>query len=64
MNNAKVEFKIIKNSKNKKTYSIKLSPADNFLTIYVFGDESDNCIKVIRISKKWLLKEIISNLES
>lgn len=59
---AKAEFKIIRNTKSKKTYSIKISPLDNYITIYVFSDDSINCIRVLRVSKKWLLKELISSL--
>ena len=57
-----VQFKTLYNSKKKKTFSVKIDRFDSCITVYVFDELEKNIIKVLRIKKNWLLKEILSNL--
>lgn len=57
-----VQFKTLYNSKKKKTFSVKIDKFDSYITVYVFDELENNVIKVLRIKKNWLLKEILSNL--
>ncbi len=61
--NRNVKFLNLRNTKNTKSYSVKIDKHDNAVTIYVFDLFNENkLIKVIRISKRYLLKEIINSL--
>lgn len=57
-----VQFKTLYNSKKKKTFSVKIDRFDSYITVYVFDELEKNIIKVLRIKKNWLLKEILSSL--
>lgn len=57
-----VQFKTLYNSKKKKAFSVKIDKFDSYITVYVFDELENNVIKVLRIKKNWLLKEILSNL--
>ena len=60
-----VHFKTLYNSKKNKKFSVKIDKFDSFLTVYVFDydeNSSEKIIRVLRIKKNWLLKEILNNL--
>lgn len=62
MQNQNVSFKLLKNTKGNKMYSIKIDKHDEYLTIYILDSKTEKLIRCLRIKKSWLLKEIISSM--